>query len=192
MAGRSSDGLLPQLHRILNLGAVGTMTDAQLLDWFVSRRTDAAQAAFDELMIRHGPMVFRVCRSVLQDRHDAEDAFQATFLVLAYGAGAVRRGGSVASWLFGVAHRVSSRAKSRAARQRALDEKAARLTPEAQLPNVSSAWEVAIACGGPPGRGSRARIMHMPARAKTSVRRPASKPGRNSKRRRPPVGSWVR
>lgn len=85
------------------------MTDAQLLDWFVSRRDDAAEAAFEELMIRHGPMVFRVCRSVLRDTHDAEDAFQAAFLVLAHRARAIRRQGSVASWLFGVAHRVASR-----------------------------------------------------------------------------------
>ncbi len=110
MAGRSSDGLLRQVHRIVNLGAVGTLTDAQLLDWFVSRRDEAAEAAFEELMIRHGPMVFRVCRSVLRDAHDAEDAFQAAFLVLAHRAGAIRRRGSVASWLFGVAHRVSARA----------------------------------------------------------------------------------
>jgi RNA polymerase sigma factor (sigma-70 family) len=143
MAGRSSDGLLRQVHRIVNLGAVGTLTDAQLLDWFVSRRDEAAEAAFEELMNRHGPMVFRVCRSVLRDRHDAEDAFQAAFLVLAHRAGAIRRRGSVASWLFGVAHRVSSRARTRSARRRALDQKAAELTPEAHLPEGNdSDWEI--------------------------------------------------
>ena len=135
MAGRSSDGLLRQVHRIVNLGALGTLTDAQLLDWFVARRDEAAEAAFEELMNRHGPMVFRVCRSVLRDRHDAEDAFQAAFLVLAHRAGAIRRKGSVASWLFGVAHRVSSRARARSARRRALDRTAAESTPEAQLPD---------------------------------------------------------
>ena len=133
MVGRSSNGLLQQVHRIVNLGAVGTLTDAQLLDWFVSHRDEAAEAAFEELMIRHGPMVFRVCRSVLRDRHDAEDAFQAAFLVLAHRAGAIRRRGSVASWLFGVAHRVSARARSRSARRRALDRKAVESTPEAKL-----------------------------------------------------------
>ncbi len=109
MAGSSSGSVDRQVHRLFNLGVVGTMTDAQLLDWFVSRRDDAAEAAFEELMIRHGPMVFRVCRSVLRDTHDAEDAFQAAFLVLAHRARAIRRQGSVASWLFGVAHRVASR-----------------------------------------------------------------------------------
>jgi DNA-directed RNA polymerase specialized sigma24 family protein len=53
----------------------------QLLDWFLARRDEAADAAFEALMTRHGPMVFRVCRSVLRDTHDAEDAFQAVFLV---------------------------------------------------------------------------------------------------------------
>ncbi|WP_422929164.1 sigma-70 family RNA polymerase sigma factor [Singulisphaera sp. PoT] len=142
MAGHASDHLLPQVNRIFNLGAVGTLTDAQLLDWFVSRRDGAAEAAFEELMNRHGPMVSRVCRSVLQDGHDAEDALQATFLVLAHRAGAIRRGESVASWLFGVAHRVSSRARKRAARQRALDQKAAGSTPEASSPAAADTdWE---------------------------------------------------
>ncbi|MFI5456191.1 MAG: sigma-70 family RNA polymerase sigma factor [Isosphaerales bacterium] len=134
MAGRSSDNMLRQVHRLFNLGVVGTMTDAQLLDWFVSRRDEAAEAAFEELMIRHGPMVFRVCRSVLHDTHDAEDAFQAAFLVLAHRARSIRRHGSVASWLFGVAHRVASRAKGRTARRRALDQRVAVQNPENYLP----------------------------------------------------------
>ena len=63
-------------------------------------------------------MVLRVCRGVLHDDHDAEDAFQAVFLVLAGRAGSIRRGESVASWLFGVAHRVSARARRATARRR--------------------------------------------------------------------------
>ena len=107
-----------QVHRLFNFGAVGTMSDAQLLDRFVSRRDEAAEAAFEELVIRHGPMVLRVCRSVLHDAHDAEDAFQAVFLVLANRARSIRRSGSVASWLFGVAQRVANRGKRSAARRR--------------------------------------------------------------------------
>ena len=83
MAGNSSDRVFRQVHRVLSLGAVGMMPDAQLLEWFVSERDESAEAAFEELMIRHGPMVFGVCRRVLQDAHDAEDAYQAAFLVLA-------------------------------------------------------------------------------------------------------------
>ena len=111
MARSPSDGVLRQVHRLFNLGAIGTMSDSQLLDGFVSRRDEAAEAAFEELTIRHGPMVLRVCRGVLRDPHDAEDAFQAVFLVLASRAGSIRRSGSIASWLFGVAHRVATRAR---------------------------------------------------------------------------------
>ncbi len=104
------------LHRLFHFGAVGTLSDAQLLDRFASRRDEAAEAAFEELVIRHGPMMFRVCLGVLHDAHDAEDAFQAVFLVLASRAGTIRRSGSVASWLFGVAQRVASRARRGVAR----------------------------------------------------------------------------
>ena len=122
MAGRPSDRVHRQVHRLFHFGAVGTMSDAQLLDQFVSRRDEAAEAAFEELVIRHGPMVLRVCRSILHDAHDAEDAFQAVFLVLANRARSIRRSGSVASWLFGVAHRVASRGKRSALRRQALDQ----------------------------------------------------------------------
>jgi hypothetical protein len=74
MAGNSSDRVVRQVRRVFNLGAVGMTSDAQLLEWFVTERDQSAEAAFEELMIRHGPMVFGVCRRVLQDPHDAEDA----------------------------------------------------------------------------------------------------------------------
>jgi RNA polymerase sigma factor (sigma-70 family) len=101
----------------------GTLTgqaDNELLERFASRRDEndlTAQLAFATLLARHGAMVMRVCRAVLGDRHEAEDAFQATFLVLASRAGSIRRGGSVGSWLYGVALRVSAAARSRAARR---------------------------------------------------------------------------
>jgi RNA polymerase sigma factor (sigma-70 family) len=78
-------------------------------------------------------MVFRVCRSVLRDTHDAEDAFQAVFLVLAYRAKSIRRRGSLASWLFGVAHRVASRARTTAASRRARDARVAVRTTESYV-----------------------------------------------------------
>jgi len=126
--------VLRQVHRLFNFGAVGTMSDAELLDRFASRRDEAAEAAFEELVSRHGPMVFRVCRSVLCDVHDAEDAFQAVFLVLANRARSVRRHESVVSWLFGVAHRVAIRGRRSAARRRALDQLVAERTLESYLP----------------------------------------------------------
>jgi RNA polymerase sigma factor (sigma-70 family) len=80
------------------------VTDEQLLDRFVSGK-DAA--AFEELVRRHGPMVLRICQRVLHQSHDAEDAFQVTFMVLARKAAAIAKRGSVGSWLYGVAYRVA-------------------------------------------------------------------------------------
>ncbi len=90
---------------LFEVGTVVGLTDEQLLGLFVTRR-DAA--AFTALIERHGPMVQRVCRDVLGDHHDAQDAFQATFLVLAEQASSIRRRDSLASWLYGVALRVGS------------------------------------------------------------------------------------
>ena len=126
MAGSSSGRILRDVRRIFEVGVVGSMSDAQLLERFVSHKDESAEAAFEELMIRHGPMVVRVCRLALRDTHDAQDAFQAVFLVLANRARVVWRKESVGSWLFGVARRVAARARNRAARRRALD----RLTTE--------------------------------------------------------------
>jgi len=122
MTASRSDRVLRQVCQLFDFGRVGTMSDAQLLDRFVSRRDEVSDAAFEALVIRHGPMVLRVCRSVLHDWHDAEDAVQAVFLVLANRAGSIRRRESVASWLFGVAHRVSVHVKRGASRRRALDQ----------------------------------------------------------------------
>src|SRR5262245_65017645 len=90
-------------------------SDTVLLDRF-ARRRDAD--AFAALVDRHGPMVLRLCRRALGDPHAAEDAFQATFLVLARRAAAVRRPGSLAAWLHGVARRVALKARARDDRRR--------------------------------------------------------------------------
>jgi RNA polymerase sigma factor (sigma-70 family) len=90
--------------------------DADLLARFVGRREESAFAA---LLRRHGPMVLGVCRRLLRHSQDAEDAFQAVFLVLARKAAAVGRGGPLANWLYGVAHRVAARLRRGEARRRA-------------------------------------------------------------------------
>jgi RNA polymerase sigma factor (sigma-70 family) len=122
--GRSST-VRKHLGILFTAGAVGDLTDGELLERFVARRDEGA---FEALVERHGPMVLRVCRGVLADRHDAQDAFQATFLVLVRRAGSVRKRDSVASWLFGVAGRVAARARADAARRRRHEREAAEMS----------------------------------------------------------------
>ena len=134
MARNPSDRVFRQVHRLFNFGAVGAMSDARLLDRFVARRDEAAEAAFEELVIRHGPMVLRVCRSFLHNPHDAEDAFQAVFLVLANRARSIRRRASVANWLFGVAQRVATRCQRSTSRRQALSVRVAGRISESYVP----------------------------------------------------------
>jgi RNA polymerase sigma-70 factor (ECF subfamily) len=91
------------------------VSDARLLGRFASRRDEAA---FRELVHRHGGRVLQVCRSILRDEHDVDDAFQATFLVLAHKAGQVAWAGSVSAWIAEVARRQAVRARSGLNRRR--------------------------------------------------------------------------
>jgi RNA polymerase sigma factor (sigma-70 family) len=93
-------------------------TDGQLLDNFVR---DHDPGAFRSLVTRHGPEVLRVCRAVLQDAHEADDAFQATFLVLVRKAPSIQNPELLGGWLRGVAYRTATRARCRAARRRAIE-----------------------------------------------------------------------
>ena len=113
-------GLVLEHLRRLDVRPRTLAPDAELLDRFAAARD---QAAFADLVRRHGPMVLGVCRTVLRHEQDAEDAFQATFLVLARKADSIRRREAVAGWLCEVAHRIAARAQAETARRRAREQK---------------------------------------------------------------------
>src|SRR6516165_12028248 len=110
-------------------------TDRQLLDDFSARRDESA---FAGLVARHGATVLRVCRRVLRHEQDAEDAFQATFLVLARHTASIRKHEALASWLYGVAYRTATEVKRKAARRRNHEAKLRERTPPAA---ASPTWD---------------------------------------------------
>jgi RNA polymerase sigma factor (sigma-70 family) len=97
---------------LFDVGTIAGLTDGQLLERFAAQNADGGEAAFTALVARHGPMVMSVCESLLGDAHDAEDAFQATFLVLAKKSRSVRDPELLGNWLFGVARRTAQKARA--------------------------------------------------------------------------------
>jgi RNA polymerase sigma factor (sigma-70 family) len=127
--------VLRHARRVLGGRPGDGVGDVELLRRFAARRDEAA---FELLLWRHGPMVWRVCRSVLRDAHAAEDAFQATFLVLARKAATAGRRGSVAGWLYRVAYHAALKARARSARA-ATHEQADRPDPAPAGPAEAAA-----------------------------------------------------
>ncbi|OAI46462.1 hypothetical protein AYO44_11290 [Planctomycetaceae bacterium SCGC AG-212-F19] len=115
MPGGQLNSVFRHICRLAGLSSVCDQTDSELLGRFSASRDEAA---FEAMLQRHGPLVLNVCRRVLGNPDDADDAFQATFLVLARKAGSIRQSESVASWLHGVAYRIANKAKVHAARRR--------------------------------------------------------------------------
>jgi RNA polymerase sigma factor (sigma-70 family) len=103
------NSVLRHLRRAVLLSGAEGLPDEQLLTAFLLHREEAA---FEAMLRRHGPMVLGVCRRILRNSHDAEDAFQATFLVLARKAGSIRSQQVLASWLYGVAYRTAMKART--------------------------------------------------------------------------------
>jgi RNA polymerase sigma factor (sigma-70 family) len=115
MANAAINTVFKQMDQLLRRGSVGGLTDAELLGRF---RAERDQDAFAALVARHGRMVLSVCRGVLRDPSDAEDAFQATFLILIRKADAIWVGESLGGWLHRVAYRVALQVNRDADRRR--------------------------------------------------------------------------
>ena len=121
------------LEQVLSTGIGTGLSEGQLLRRFVAGRDESA---FSTLVSRHGPMVMGVCRRILGTTGDADDAFQATFLVLLRRASALQDVDCLGPWLYGVAWRVASRARADSARRRLEEEKAATARPERAGPGL--------------------------------------------------------
>ena len=116
------------------------MSDGQLLEQFARRRGESAETAFAALVDRHGEMVFCVCRGIVGNDHDAQDAFQATFFILAQKGASLWVRDSIAPWLHQVARRAAGRLKTVVNRQRAIERKAAQIAGTAGDLKVHDEW----------------------------------------------------
>jgi RNA polymerase sigma factor (sigma-70 family) len=116
MSGRQTNAVIEHIRQLAEGGRANPATDQEPLSRFIERKDEAAFAA---LVRRHGPMILALCRRVLHHAQDAEDVFQATFLVLARKAAGIRKLESVGSWLYGVAYRLALKAKTEAAKRQA-------------------------------------------------------------------------
>jgi RNA polymerase sigma factor (sigma-70 family) len=117
--------VIRHLRRAALLHKSEGLTDSQLLEAFLSRHEEAA---FEALLCRHGPMVLGVCLRVLRNVHDAEDAFQATFLVLARKAGSLCSRELLGNWLYGVAYRTAMKARAMNAKRRSKERHAGEMS----------------------------------------------------------------
>jgi RNA polymerase sigma factor (sigma-70 family) len=124
MKMRYQRAMSEDVHSLFQHGAMGVWADGKLVSHFLSEQA-GCEGAFRVLLHRHGPMVLTVCRRVLGDPHAAEDAFQATFLVLVKKASSIRDRDVLTGWLYGVALRVARKAKAQAARRQVVERQAA-------------------------------------------------------------------
>jgi RNA polymerase sigma factor (sigma-70 family) len=134
VAGDTLGDVIRRIGRSAALQHDLTLTDAQLLERFVARHDEPAFAA---LVARHGPMVLCVCRRLVRDAQEAEDAFQAAFLILARKAAVVVKHPLLAGWLYGVAYRVAVRSRGQTARRRTREQSGANLDA---IPAEDASW----------------------------------------------------
>src|SRR5262249_22519685 len=114
MANGQLRTVIHQLRRLVGGRSGCTLTDAQLLEEYIIPRDEAA---LEILVWRHGTMVLNLCQRVLHDTHEAEDAFQATFLVFARKAGSIGKREAIGSWLYKVAYRIALRLRAKAVKR---------------------------------------------------------------------------
>jgi RNA polymerase sigma factor (sigma-70 family) len=168
LQGSDSGALLHQLGRLFEQGTVVGLTEGELLERFV---TGHDESAFTTLVARHGPMVLGVCRPLLQDPNDVDDAFQATFLVLVRKAGMLRRRDLLGNWLYGVAYRVAARARTSAARRTArysCDPRAvAALADDGNV--TASGMSQAAAWDPDPWPGLHQEVSHLPEKYRVPI-----------------------
>jgi len=129
---------MQMLRRVAAGHARDEQADAELLARFVRQRDEAA---FEALVHRHGPMVWGVCRRLLTRTEDAEDAFQAAFVVLLRRARSIRDGSLLGNWLYGVAYRVAVRARARAARRAAREKQGMLTEPATTATETTTDWQ---------------------------------------------------
>ncbi len=125
----ASPSVVPRMESLFNGGCVAGLSDRQLIERFTTRRDSTGEAAFAALVAHHGPMVLSVCQQLLGDRHGAEDAFQAVFLVLARKARSIRDPELLGNWLYGVALRTARKAKIRLAGRKNLEKEMSATRP---------------------------------------------------------------
>jgi RNA polymerase sigma factor (sigma-70 family) len=135
--------VLKHIRSLFNVGVTAGLTDGQLLEQFARRHGEASELAFAALVERHGPMVLRTCRGIVRDEHDAQDAFQATFLILVRRGGALWVRDSLGPWFHRVACRVATRARLVTDRRRAAEGRAAEAARDrVGNPALDDRWRV--------------------------------------------------
>jgi RNA polymerase sigma factor (sigma-70 family) len=136
MAKVQLQSVIQQIRGLMITDEAAGLADCTLLERFLTRRDEAA---FEALVRRHGPMVLEVCRRLLANPHDAEDAFQATFLVLVRKAASITRRELLGNWLYGVAYHTARAARAVADRRRVKEAKA---VPRQQPPDENDWHEL--------------------------------------------------
>ena len=130
MIVKQRDGATVRQLRILyNIGTIGELTDGQLLERFATDSDEVAELAFSALVERHEAMVWRVCLAIVRDEHEAEDAFQATFLVLVRKARSLWVRDSLGPWLHQVACRTAAYLRTTGSRRRRHEQRRAEKDP---------------------------------------------------------------